>query len=615
MASDLEEARKIAASPGPRFSLFAAVLLAGLFALAAPVDSATLRVELEGGMVAALTDDDEIFLEAYPRRGEGLYAFTRRLTGDTSNSKVVSEANRKPRRLLAGVRYRVPYRLLLGKHKLATVRGLFPSDHALSGGWEHTVRSRTTAPSLWRIAERFTGDGARYVNLREANGLSDNTVRPGQALMIPAPLLLAPFRQALPLVEYGSEASESYAVYRLKRGEALYSAVVVRFTGATFAEDVNTLALEIAELNDIADVTDIPVGHAIRIPFDLLLPEHLPADHPRRLEYEKDRLESDKYRNPVRASRLEDITVILDAGHGGQDPGSSSNGVWESVYVYDIMLRVKKLLETTTAASVVPTTRAGSDFAISDRDVLPISRRHAVLTTPPYPIEDSRVSANLRWYLANSRHRSAARTSGDDAKTVFLSIHADSLHPTHRGVMMYVPATSLTKGEYGKSGSVYDSRREVKEKPRVSFSWKERTRSEGLSRDLAKNLLDSFRRHGVMIHREKPIRDRIIRCRRCRPWVPAVVRYNAVPAKLLLEVCNLNNSEDRRLLKTRAFRQKVAAAIVDGILEYYGPGYPGGAGGGGSGEVAGSGLSRSSISRRPTSALSRTPEKRSAPGP
>ena len=105
---------------------------------------------------------------------------------------------------------------------------------------------------------------------------------------------------------------------------------------------------------------------------------------------------------------------------------------------------------------------------------------------------------------------------------------------------------------------------------RVEYSWKERTRSEGLSRQLASRLLESFRRHDLGVYHEKPIRDRIIRCRRCRPWVPAVVRYNAVPAKLLLEVCNLNNPQDRQLLRTRAFRQRLAVAIVDGILAYYG---------------------------------------------
>jgi N-acetylmuramoyl-L-alanine amidase len=104
----------------------------------------------------------------------------------------------------------------------------------------------------------------------------------------------------------------------------------------------------------------------------------------------------------------------------------------------------------------------------------------------------------------------------------------------------------------------------------VEFSWKERVQSEGLSRQLAQEILASFKRHGLRVHREPAIRDRVIRCRRCRPWVPAVVRRNAVPAKLLLEVSNLNNSEDRRLFETRAFRQQVAEAVVDGILRYYG---------------------------------------------
>jgi len=43
-----------------------------------------------------------------------------------------------------------------------------------------------------------------------------------------------------------------------------------------------------------------------------------------------------------------------------------------------------------------------------------------------------------------------------------------------------------------------------------------------------------------------------------------------VPAKMLLEVCNLNNEQDRKLLQTRAYRQKVSEAIVQGLLAYYG---------------------------------------------
>ncbi|MEO1087267.1 MAG: N-acetylmuramoyl-L-alanine amidase, partial [Acidobacteriota bacterium] len=153
---------------------------------------------------------------------------------------------------------------------------------------------------------------------------------------------------------------------------------------------------------------------------------------------------------------------------------------------------------------------------------------------------------------------------------IFISIHADSLHHSLRGAMVYVPATGLTKGAYGKTGSVYTSRSEVREQPRVSFSWKERTRSEGFSRQLAESILGAFKKRGLRVHKEKPIRDRIIRCRRCRAFVPAVIRRNAVPAKVLLEICNMNNAADRKLLRTRAFRQKVAQSLVDAILEYYG---------------------------------------------
>ena len=54
--------------------------------------------------------------------------------------------------------------------------------------------------------------------------------------------------------------------------------------------------------------------------------------------------------------------------------------------------------------------------------------------------------------------------------------------------------------------------------------------------------------------------------------MPAVIRYNAIPSEVLLEVCNLNNSADRKLIQTRKFRQDVAEAIVQGVLAYYEPG-------------------------------------------
>ena len=566
--------------------LFLSGLILAVLLIALTANAATQRrAALEGGMAAALDNDLQIFLEAPPLEGEGLWAFSRRLTGGTRALGEIRQHNRNTRRLLAGVRYRVPYDVLLDEYRVRVFRALFPNDAPQPQGWSHQVSASGDGYSLWQLSVWLTGDGKNFTRIRDDNQLSDNTLRADQKLIIPARHLLPAFRKLLPAPEpaavttvdlpegvtydRGDKAGD-FLVYPLKKGEALYSSVVVRFTGAAFAEDVKKLASEIAEINNIPDVTDIRIGHPVKVPFDLLLPEYLPADDARRQEWAKNRTASSQVSNTVRTSTLDGITIILDSGHGGQDPGAMNHGVREGIYVYDIMLRAKKLLETKTAARVITTTRDGSRETIVDRDTLPNSTGHRVLTDPPYAIRDTTVGTHLRWYLANSLHRQAIKRSRDPDKSLFVSIHADSLHSSLRGAMVYIPAVSLTSGRYGKSGSPYSSFSEVREEPRVEYSWSERVRSEGLSRQLANRVLDSFRQRKLAVHHEKPIRDRIIRCRRCRPFVPAVVRYNAVPAKMLFEVCNLNNTEDRRLLTTRAFRQEAAEALVDGILAYYG---------------------------------------------
>jgi N-acetylmuramoyl-L-alanine amidase len=368
-------------------------------------------------------------------------------------------------------------------------------------------------------------------------------------------------------LEYGDDDRGDYVLYRLKAGEALYSSVIVRFTGRVFADDVNALADEVAVRSGIDDVTDIPVDFGVKVPLEFLLPEYLPSGHPRRSEYEQGLLASAQFSNQVRTSSLRGVTLILDAGHGGKDVGASLSGVWESLYVYDIMVRTKRLLESTTAAKVVATTMEGSTHHVADRNQLAYSKRHRVLTTPNYTIEDSRVGVHLRWYLSNSIFRQAVKRGSDPEKVVFISIHADSLHPSLRGAMAYIPGAKYRGGTYGKGGTVYASRREYKERPKVTFAKRDLIKSEGLSRDLAHNVIQAFRREDLEVHPYKPIREKVIRSR--RSWVPAVLRYNEVPAEILLEVCNLANSEDRRLIQTQAFRQQVAEAIVRGILSYY----------------------------------------------
>jgi N-acetylmuramoyl-L-alanine amidase len=555
---------------------FLPVLLSALAAVATGAASAaTLRVNLADGAAAALTEDQDLFLEAVPLAGEGLLKFTSRFCGSSKPSDQVAAANHGVQRLLRGVRYRVPFSILSSEYQLQVAKALFEDDRAVEAGWRHRVHVANGygRESLWQVAEWFTGQGESYRAIRDSNGLADDDLTPGQVIIIPAHLLRPSFRSVLPPsspyhLEYGSDDKGDFAIYQLKPGEALYSSVVVRFTGRVYADDVNAMAKEVAERSGIRDVTDIPIGYEVQIPFDLLSPEYLPAGHPRRHEYEQGLIASSRFSNEVRATSLAGITLVLDAGHGGKDVGASVGGVWESLYVYDIMVRAKELLERRTAAKVIATTQDGRAHAVTDRDRLPYSKSHRVLTTPNYAIEDSTVGVHLRWYLANSIFRQAMEKGGDPNKIVFLSIHGDSLHPSLRGAMVYIPGARYREGTYGKSGTVYASRREVRERPRVSYSSRERVRSEGLSRDLAAHLLGAFHDEGLTVHSDRPIREKVVRRR--RRYVPAVLRYNAVPAKALLEVCNLANAEDRRLIQTREFRQKVAEAIAAGILAYYG---------------------------------------------
>jgi N-acetylmuramoyl-L-alanine amidase len=546
---------------------------------AAPLDNnlttaRTVRTSLGDGVVVALSEEG-LFVEAMPQKGEGLYAFTRRLCGDEKWAQQIVMANGGAQVLHTEERYRVPLALLSNELQVRAVRALFPTDKGQADGWRHEARGvgPLKRESIWQLSLWFTGTGENFRAIREYNEFLDDDVPRGAAVVIPSELLLPAFRAVLPVPEtpyhldYVKDATGEYAVYRLRPGEALYSSVVVRFTGRVYANDVNAFAAELAQLNGIPDVTDIRIGHRIRIPLDELLPEFLPEGHPKRLEYEASLRASTQFSNQVRAKGLAGITVILDAGHGGQDSGATMAGVWESTHVYDIVLRVKRLLEAHTAADVVVTTRDGAEWRIQESDILPFSRGHAVLTTPPYPITDARVGVNLRWYLANSVYRRVASHS-DPQKVVFLSIHADSLHPSLRGAMAYLPAADLVGGSFGKAGGAYASRKEVQEAQTVSFSRPQRVESEGLSRELAKQIIAAFTGQDLLVHPFSPVRDKIIRNN--GTWVPAVLRYNSIPAKILLEVCNLANEQDRKLVQTRDWRQKVAEAVVQGLLAYYG---------------------------------------------
>ena len=92
----------------------------------APLTAAS-RATVSDGLIASLAGG-ELVLEATPLRAEGLLAFARRLCGSDEMAPRISAANNGARKLLMGVRYRVPFELLRPELQMQVVRALDEAD-------------------------------------------------------------------------------------------------------------------------------------------------------------------------------------------------------------------------------------------------------------------------------------------------------------------------------------------------------------------------------------------------------------------------------------------------------------------------------------------------------
>jgi N-acetylmuramoyl-L-alanine amidase len=497
----------------------------------------------------------------------------------------------------------------LGEQVVTT---LFPEDRPESGGWRHVVTRRRIngrVESPWSIAALFTGDGRRHVGL----GVPRRSLRPGDAVTIPGALVLAHLRPPSPspeagaaipapepdedvgareppeepvafvvvdgtrsddgLLVYETDEHGPHASYRLKAGETLYSDVVLRFTGRLGGRYVNEAALRFAARSGVREVTDIPVGWRIRIPLEELRPEYLPPGHPRRREWEREQEESRRLSTvPVRRG-LAGVHVLLDAGHGGRDPGSVSRtaDVWEDDYAYDVKCRLMALLADRTHAEVHPlVVDASTGHAPLSR--LTRDEDERLLTDPPLELDgdlSTRVAVNARWLLANDLRRRLLREGVTDDQLVFLSIHADSLHPSASGAMAYYPAARYRPERSGVPSVIERSGRsfaEARTANQFKMTRNERLQAEGRSRRLGEAIIEALRGRDIRVHGYSPVRGHVMRQ---SAWVPAVIRLNRVPTAVLFEACNLNNPEDQLALRDPAFRQQLAEALLDGIVAYF----------------------------------------------
>ena len=362
-----------------------------------------------------------------------------------------------------------------------------------------------------------------------------------------------------------------FASYRLKQGEAIYSSVVVRFCGLVRADDVNRVAADLIKRNNIRDETDLPIGFSIRIPYDYLEPEFKAEDDPEFIAYIKNLEDVSRVSTDVRASNLEGVYLILDAGHGGRDPGAYFKTVWEDDYVYDIVCRIKQKLETETAATVY-TTVLDPNVQYKVQNVTRFSRDHdeVILTKPRFSLNSTRVTTdgvNLRWILANHHYHQLVKKGIKPENVIFASFHADSLHRSLRGSMIYIPDSRNYPRRVSASAK-FKKYREYKSN-HFSFTAKEQLQAQARSLNFAKNFIGESKKQRIPIHKQKPIRTAIFR-NPSSPFVPAVLKYNRIPTRCLIEVCNLNNSQDREQLTSARYRQKVADAFVASVYQTYG---------------------------------------------
>ncbi len=550
---------------------------------------ASIKKALEPGLTVILNDHREIEFYACPSSDCDQQEWIDRLLANPENYG----------RFVQGDCLSIPLSNVTPEYQLAGITLLFPKDSHTEQGWVHKVTYVASrgedGETLWSISKWFTGNPQNYTKIRSHNQMpSRGTLYKNNIVVIPLDLLSPAFKDLITfeaaakrVAEAGSAESKRlngnlelrtdsqgpYASYRLKAGDTIYSNVVMNFTDRVSPEDVLEATKLICVRSGIRDSRRLRAGDEVKIPLDLLSVMYLPPDDPRRKEYERLQKEAEGYSNPVQSEDLKGIIVILDPGHGGNDPGASGRigqiVVSEDEIVYDIACRVKRLLETTTLAKVEMTLLDKSDeYEPKNVSFIPNDDDEYVLTTPEYRNHDAKVSANLRWYLANSIFRRATAAGASPDKVVFVSFHADSLHPEARGTMVYVPGAYLCKGSGGKDGSVYTCRQEVQEDQYVEISYKERVRSEGFSGELAEYVIESLSRAGIATHPGKPIRNQVVMRR--RRYVPAVIRHNIVPTKILVEVLNLNNREDCRLATSPEFREEFATAFVAALKRYYG---------------------------------------------
>ncbi|MCD4652427.1 N-acetylmuramoyl-L-alanine amidase, partial [bacterium] len=447
--------------------------------------------------------------------------------------------------------YRYNWSKLTCSEKVLLIQTLFPKDALTKKGWEHTIiYSGKHGETLWRLGLWFTGSGNNYSKISKNNNLNPKFLPVGKKILIRKNILDPCFTNSpkYPLkvgnLVYQLDKKGVYAEYTLLKGQTIYSQVL-RFTPRVTAAEVLEASKSILARSNLKSFHTIPTNFVLKIPSDLISPQYLPPDDPRRLQFEATDRESSRFKPKQKAKLLSGITVVLDAGHGGVDPGAIGKGnIKEDEYAYDVMCRVKQILESETEAIVFVTIEDEETGYTprTNRFLKSGKNKEKILTTPAYHIKNAGTALNLRWILSNYLFAKKCNSKTRDEKVVFTSFHVDSLHYTASGLMIYIPGADYYQGNIKKNARVYTSRKESKGYNTVKTSRSDRLKAEGFSRSLSDEIESQCAKMGLKMHSNQPTRKFVIR--RGRSWVPSILRYCKIPTRLLIELANLQNTND-----------------------------------------------------------------------
>ncbi len=213
--------------------------------------------------------------------------------------------------------------------------------------------------------------------------------------------------------------------------------------------------------------------------------------------------------------------IVIDAGHGGHDPGAQVKGLNEADLVLDVALRLEQLLLKQPGAEVVLTRRT---------DVfIPLEERTAI-----------------------------ANREGAD---LFLSIHANaSRNARARGVETYFlnfasnpDAEAVAARENSASGRTMHNLPDIVKAITLNNKLDE-------SRDFATLVQRSMVQR--LAPTNKGLRDLGVK------QAPFVVLIGAGMPSVLAEISFVTHPQEGRLLKSAAYRQRIAEALFAGVAQY-----------------------------------------------